>query len=117
MQGMFVSLISWNIFCAITFTSCRKSKRSRPDLINVWLYDRAGYSNILQRFWARSMSWENFWWDQDARLHMHIQEQNGWLNNTHIKCHMLEHLIELSNWYNTCESHDKSELIIKRQEV
>jgi len=25
-----------------------------------WLYDMAGYSNFKQRFWARSISWDNF---------------------------------------------------------
>jgi len=32
MQGMFWSLISWNIFCVIT--SRWESKRSRPDLFD-----------------------------------------------------------------------------------
>jgi len=58
MQGMFLSLISGNIFCVIT--SRRESKRSRPDLFNVWLYERAKYSNLKQCVWARSISWDNF---------------------------------------------------------
>ena len=57
---------------------------NKARFIYAWLYDRVGYSNFKQRFWARSISWDIFWWDQDARLHMHIQEQNGRVNNKQV---------------------------------